>query len=103
MNRRRFLEAACSAAAVSQLAAQLSATDVPDWGGPVLDVHLHAKGPGGEWTHMQGCGVTHAQLLVSPNAEAHVKEEIAKHPGRFHYSGGVDPASDHAIAARRAS
>jgi predicted TIM-barrel fold metal-dependent hydrolase len=101
IDRRRFLETAFAAAAVSTLAAQTPPGDVPDWGGPVLDVHLHGKGPDGEWTHMQGCGVTHAQLLLSPNAEAHAKEDMAKHPGRLHYSVGIDPARDNAIESLR--
>src|SRR5262245_43863793 len=101
MNRRRFFEHAFAVAASSRLGAQTG--DVPDWGGPVLDIHLHGKGPGGEWTHMQGCGVTHAQLLVQPSAEAHVKEEMSKHAGRFRYSVGMNPAREDAIETLRSS
>jgi predicted TIM-barrel fold metal-dependent hydrolase len=103
MNRRSFLNSAWTTAAAGRLAAQSAQNDVPDWGGPVLDVHLHGKGPGGEWAHMQGCGVTHAQLLLSPAAEAHAKEELAKHPGRLHYSVGYDPARENAIETLRNS
>lgn len=84
-----------------QSRAQDLPSDVPNWGGPVLDVHLHAKGPGGEWTHMQGCGVSHAQLLTNPAAESHVKEELAKHPGHLKYSVGMDPARADAIEMLR--
>src|SRR6266581_4921601 len=101
ISRRQFLGTAFAAAAAPGLSAQSAPDDVPDWGGPVLDIHLHGKGPDGEWLHMRGCGVTHAQLLVSPNAEAHVKEEMAKHPGRFRYSVGVDPARENAIETLR--
>src|SRR5262245_4614312 len=99
MHRRQFLHTSLAAAAASRLSAQ----DIPDWGGPVLDVHLHGKGPGGEWTHMQGSGVTHAQLLVSPMQEAHVKQEMAAHEGRFHYSVSMDPARDNAVETLRAA
>src|SRR5688572_9842438 len=102
MNRRRFLETALAATTVS-LRAQSSSVDAPNWGGPVLDIHLHGKGPDGEWTHMQGSGVTHALLLLSPNAEAHAKEEIAKHPGRLKYSVAIDPARENAIETLRNS
>src|SRR5437588_855233 len=101
IGRRRFIETTVAATVASRLAAQTPAGDVPDWGGPVLDVHLHGKGPSGEWMHMQGCGVTHAQLLLSPTAEAHAKEEMARHPGRLHYSVGMDPARDDAIETLR--
>src|SRR5687767_13068795 len=97
MNRRRFLHTALAATAASRLSAQ----DIPDWGGPVLDIHIHGKGPDGEWTHMQGSGVTHALLLLRPDAEAHAKEEMAKHPGRLKYSVATDPARADAIDALR--
>src|SRR5215475_1546902 len=100
LDRRSFLGTALSAAAGSRLMAQ-SPSEVPNWGGPVLDIHLHAKGPDGEWTHMQGCGVTHALLLLSTNAEAHANEEIAKHPGRLRYSMAIDPARENAVETLR--
>src|ERR1051326_5641312 len=103
MNRRQFLAAVGAGAGVLISRAQDLAGDVPDWGGPVLDIHLHGKGPGGEWAHMQGCGVSHAQLLTSPMAEGHVKEEQAKHPGRFKYSVGVDPARADALDVLRSA
>jgi uncharacterized protein len=94
MNRRHFIGAA--------LGSTLRAQDTPDWGGPVLDVHLHGKGPGGEWAHMQGCGVSHALLLLQASAEAHAKEEMAKHPGRLQYSISMDPARENAAETLRA-
>jgi len=103
VNRRNFLNSILVSSAAARLAAQSASTDAPDWGGPVLDIHLHGKGPDGEWAHMQGCGVSHAQLLVQPAAESHVKEEMAKHPGRPHYSVGYDPARENAIETLRNS
>src|SRR5437016_855440 len=92
MNRRRFLGTLAVGGTALNSIAQDGPSDSPDWGGPVLDIHLHGKGSGGEWTHMQGCGVSHAQLLTATAAGAHVKEEMANHSGRFKYSVGVDPA-----------
>jgi uncharacterized protein len=97
-HRRRFLQTTAGAA----IASALSAQEAPDWGGPVLDVHLHGKGPGGEWTHMQGCGVSHALLLFPVTGEAHAKDEMSKHPGRFQYSVSMDPARENAIESLRA-
>src|SRR5215212_8005416 len=78
MNRRQFIQTA--AAAASQLGAQ----DAPNWGGNVLDIHQHTRQqPDSEWTHMQGCGVTHAVLLTQAAAQPHATEETAKRPDRF--------------------
>ena len=102
MNRRLFLAASASAAA-SPLATPLHAQDKPDWGGPVLDIHIHPKGPGGEWLHMEGSGVSHALLLTRAGAEseAHAREEMAKHPGRFQFSVALDPARPETLASLR--
>ena len=64
MQRRTFMKsmiAACTAA--PRVLAQSDA----NWGGPVLDTHLHLR-PNADacYTHMQGCGVTHAVLLMRP-------------------------------------
>ena len=104
MNRRQFFgSVAVGAVAGNALRAmaQEPPSDVLNWGGPVLDIHLHGRGPDGEWAHMQGCGVSHAQLLTSVTAEAHVKEEMAKHAGRLKYSASVDPARADAIDVLR--
>jgi predicted TIM-barrel fold metal-dependent hydrolase len=99
MNRREFVSTAAGLAAVAPGFAQ----DKPDWGGPVLDVHIHPKGPDGEWKHMEGSGVTHALLLIRAGTEAHAKEEMAKRPGRFQYSVAMDPARAEAVETLRQS
>jgi len=97
MNRRQFFQTA-AVATVPRLFAQ----DVPNWGGNVLDVHQHSRQqPDSEWTHMQGCGVTHAVLLTSANGEAHAKEEMAKHPNHFVRFVSVDPSRPDAIEVLR--
>ena len=101
MNRRQFFGSMAAGAATFKTMTQETPSDVPNWGGPVLDIHLHGRGPDGEWAHMQGCGVSHAQLLTPVTAEAHVKEEMGKHPGRFKYSTSVDPARADAVDVLR--
>ena len=60
INRRQFIT---TAAAVS--AAPLLAQQRYEWGGPVLDIHLHLR-PDGEsnLAHINGSGVTKAVLLT---------------------------------------
>ena len=94
INRRELLYGALAA---SRLAAQ----DAPNWGGNVLDVHQHARGPGSEWMHMQGCGVTHAVLLTRAADEEHSKEEMKKRPDRFIRFVSIDVTRPDAIDTLR--
>ena len=48
------------------VAPRVHAQSAPDWGGPVLDTHLHLrKDADACFVHMQGCGVTNAILLTA--------------------------------------
>ena len=99
MNRRQFFQTATAAVTASRLVAQ---DDVPNWGTNVIDIHLHTRQQAeAEWTHMKGCGVTHAVLLTNASGEEHAKEEIANRPGRFVLFVSVDPANPEAIAILR--
>ena len=97
MNRRQFLQTAAAAAA------QLHGQDTPNWGGNVLDIHQHARQPDSEWTHMQGCGVTHAVLLTQAAALPHAKEEMTKRPGRFMRFASVNVTGPDAIDVLRSA
>ena len=89
MERRTFLKTAVTALAAAKGFAQ----PVPDWGGPVLDTHLHLrKDPDSCFTHIQGCGVTNAVLLTRASDEGPAKEEMVKRPGVFVRSVSTDPA-----------
>jgi predicted TIM-barrel fold metal-dependent hydrolase len=69
------------------------------WGGPVLDTHLHLrKNPDDCYTHMQGCGVTHAVLLTRFPDEDKAKQEIQKHPGHMVRSVSDDPVQPDGVA-----
>jgi hypothetical protein len=66
MKRREFLKTA------------LAAAIVPDF---VLDTHLHLRAdPDACFTHMQGCGVTHAVLLTRLQDEDKAQAEMLKRP-----------------------
>jgi len=59
----------------------------------VLDTHLHLR-PNADacYTHMLGCGVTHAVLLTPAAAEDRAKAEMALRPGHFVRSVSANPA-----------
>jgi uncharacterized protein len=89
MQRRTFLKTSAAALAVGNVFSQSE----PDWGGPVLDTHLHLrKDPDACFTHIRGCGVTNAVLLTPAREEDKAKEEMAKRPGLFVRSVSTDPA-----------
>lgn len=86
INRRGFLQTTLGTAAASSLLAQSSY----EWGGPVLDIHLHLSRPGVNFAHIEGSGVTIANLLTPVLQDERAKAEIAKHPGRFMRSVSAD-------------
>jgi uncharacterized protein len=90
MQRRAFLKAALAASAATPNVWPQSEFM---WGGPVLDTHLHLRrNPDDCYTHMQGCGVTHAVLLTRDADQDKAKEEMAKRAGHFVRSVSLDPA-----------
>jgi len=91
MNRRQFL--GCGAAA-------LHAQSREEWGGPVVDIHLHPRrGSGESYAHVAGMGTQKAVLLTMLNAVDRAKEEAAKHPGTFIWYVAADPSIDGNLAA----
>jgi predicted TIM-barrel fold metal-dependent hydrolase len=88
MHRRGFLKSALAASALRPIRAQ----SAPDWGGPVLDTHLHLRANADScFTHMQGCGVTNAVLLTPATDEERARAEMERRPGRFARSVRTDP------------
>jgi predicted TIM-barrel fold metal-dependent hydrolase len=63
------------------------------WGGPVLDTHLHLRcDPDACFTHLLGCGVTHAVLLTRAVDEDKAQQEMEKRPRTFVRSVTTDPS-----------
>lgn len=88
MKRRTFVQAALAALGLGTAFSQ----NELDWGGPVLDTHLHLrKDPDACFTHMQGCGVTNAVLLTRAADQERAKDEMSKRPGVFLRSVSADP------------
>jgi len=81
MDRREFLETLTLAAAVPLLGRQ---TPVNEWGTPVFDLHFHMRpDPQANVAHLDGAGVTKANLLTSGPALERVKALDTLAPRRF--------------------
>src|SRR5271166_3332645 len=89
MERRQFVK---SLLAADIVAPWVHAQSAQDWGGPVLDTHLHLRRDADAcFTHMQGCGVTSAILLTRAADQDRAKQEVERRPGRFARSVSTDP------------
>ena len=76
MNRREFLETVAVAAVLPALARQDPANE---WGSPVFDLHFHLRPqPARNLAHLDGAGVTKANLLTRGGALDQVKAAMAK-------------------------
>jgi uncharacterized protein len=91
MERRRFVKSLLGSGAAAQF---IEAQSAPDWGGPILDTHLHLrKDADACFTHMQGCGVSNAVLLTPASDQDRAKQEMDRRPGRFARSVRTDPSA----------
>ncbi len=98
MKRRSFLQAALAGPLIGGARVQA----IPIWPNPILDTHLHLRAdPDACFTHMQGCGVTHAVLLTRDSDEEKAKGEMAKRPNHFARSVSTDPAAPNASETLR--
>jgi predicted TIM-barrel fold metal-dependent hydrolase len=88
MNRREFLEIVTAAAVVPTLAGQEPPNE---WGSPVFDLHFHLRPqPAANFAHLDGAGVTKANLLTRGGAVEQVKALQAAAPGRFTWFNSYD-------------
>jgi predicted TIM-barrel fold metal-dependent hydrolase len=102
IDRRTFLQAAMAIAAVQHASGQ--AAPVDEWGGPVLDIHLHLRQTmDGNVNHLNGAGIAKAVLLAGVNAEDRAKEVAAAHPGRFLRFASIDVTQPDATERLRAA
>jgi len=97
-SRRTFLAGTLAAVAVD------AQQDVPDWGHPVLDIHLHPKADAkGEIKHMDGCGVKRAVILGAAAQRDRIKSRIAEAPTRMRFFGSVDVTRPDGLDTLRAA
>ena len=86
LNRRQFLGTAASAVTAANLQAQ-----APTWPSPVLDLHFHMRrDPESNAAHLDGCGVTKANLLTRAGALEQVHATQSKYPNRFVWFASSD-------------
>jgi uncharacterized protein len=95
MNRREFLETLTAAAVVPAIGRQ--AAPASEWGAPVFDLHFHARQqPAANIAHLDGAGVTKANLLTRGAGLDQVKEQVKAiqeaAPGRFTWFNSYDVA-----------
>ncbi len=97
LNRRQFL-GTTTACVLTQAKAQPTF----EWGGPVLDIHLHPRRQeGGELEHVNGSGVTKAVLLTGSAMADHSKAVVAKNPDRFVWFVGADMTKPDSLGVLR--
>jgi predicted TIM-barrel fold metal-dependent hydrolase len=89
MNRRTFLETMSAAAVLPAFARQAPAAN--EWGSPVFDLHFHLRPePASNLAHLDGAGITKANLLTRAPAFDRVKAMDAAAPGRFTWFSSYD-------------
>jgi hypothetical protein len=88
MNRREFLETLAVAAVGPTLVRQDPANE---WGSLVFDLHFHLRPqPASNLAHLDGAGVTKANLLTRGSVLDQVKALQATAPGRFTWFNSYD-------------
>src|SRR5437588_6298586 len=88
ISRRQFLSTTAAVSTASLLAQQRY-----EWGGPVLDIHLHLRADGeSNLAHINGSGVTKAVLLTRVQSVDRSKALAEKYPGRFVWFVSADLA-----------
>jgi predicted TIM-barrel fold metal-dependent hydrolase len=89
MNRREFLQTVAASAVAPALGRQNAAAN--EWGSPVFDLHFHLRQqPASNLAHLDGAGVTKANLLTRAAALEQVKALQAAAPGRFTWFNSYD-------------
>ena len=89
MDRREFLETVAAAAFVPAFSRQAATGN--EWGSPVFDLHFHLrKEPASNLAHLDGAGITKANLLTRGEAAEQVKALQALAPGRFIWFNSYD-------------
>src|SRR4051794_4226198 len=89
MNRREFLETLTAAAVLPSLGGQ--GTSANEWGSPVFDLHFHMRPqPAANIAHLDGAGVTKANLLTRGTVTEQLAAIEAAAPKRFTWYNSAD-------------
>jgi uncharacterized protein len=99
MKRREFLETVAAAALLPVVTRQQPTSE---WGAPVFDLHFHLRPqPASNLAHLDGAGVTKANLLTRGTVLEQVKALDAVAPRRFTWFNSYDvtrPDAEHVLA-----
>jgi uncharacterized protein len=91
MNRRQFLGTIAAAAVTPAFARQDTQDRASEWGSPVFDLHFHLRPqPANNLAHLDGAGVTKANLLTRAGGLEQVKAVQAAAPNRFIWFSSYD-------------
>jgi uncharacterized protein len=97
LDRRAFLGTVAAAAAAPAFAGQ---TPANEWGSPVFDLHYHPRQEAAaSVAHLDGAGVTKANLLTRGAVIERIKAHDALAPGRFIWFSSYDVAQPDAEQA----
>ena len=89
VDRRQFLETLSAAALLPAVRRQAAPSS--EWATPVFDLHFHLRPqPAANLAHLDGAGVTKANLLTRNAAVEQVKVMAAMAPGRFTWFNSYD-------------
>src|SRR5262245_61978065 len=98
LNRREFLGSLAAPIAVAALDARPQ--QALEWGSPVFDLHFHMRAqPAANLAHLDGAGVTKANLLTRATGLEQVRAVQAAGPGRFVWFASADPAQPASVDA----
>ena len=96
LNRRQFLGVV--GAAASWPAAALQDKPTSEWGSPVFDLHFHMRNQAAATiAHLDGAGITSANLLTRAASRDQVRALQAAAPGRFTWFCSADPSSPEGV------
>src|SRR6476620_602379 len=89
ISRRAFLETVSAAVVLPAWAGQSAPPN--EWGSPVFDLHFHMRPlPAANLAHLDGAGVTKANLLTRAGSLDQIKALQAAAPGRFTWFSSYD-------------
>jgi predicted TIM-barrel fold metal-dependent hydrolase len=98
LNRRQFLGVVGAAAAWP--AAGLRDSPISEWGSPVFDLHLHIRSQAAATVaHLDGAGITSANLLTRAAGGDQVRALQAAAPDRFTWFCSADPSAPESAEA----
>jgi predicted TIM-barrel fold metal-dependent hydrolase len=97
LNRREFL-GLVGAASLPSLS--LQGAEQSEWGSPVFDLHFHMRAqPAANLAHLDGAGISNANLLTRAGTDDQLHAVQAAAPGRFTWFCSADPSKPESVDA----